>query len=207
MLCTEMALANRYVSPSYLTAASVTPETSVLNPDVENVAVKSPDPNLTALVQLGPLKLDCDRSFLSLIDGKTQYIIAESTKTTSLGKSNDVDDNGNNLYLGAILFEAAWGVCPDTMNVFTDDTGSLAFQSDNIVANRSGYIIRDFQADPRYTDRPYIKSWPFMRSYAEVPIISPLGYVIGGYCVVDNKLRTFDDGTLAVLAEISSTST
>jgi signal transduction histidine kinase/ActR/RegA family two-component response regulator len=150
------------------------------------------------------LRLDTDRSFLSLIDGTTQYMVAEATRTTSLANTN-VDEKGDPLYLGNVLFEAEWGVCPSTMRIFTDETGSLSYKTDNIVAKRSGYIIRDFRADPLYEDRPYIKSWPFMRSYAEVPLISPLGYVIGGYCVVDNRLRDFDDVTLGVLSEVSKT--
>lgn len=91
----------------------------------------------------------------------------------------------------------------------------------NIVASSTRFIIKDFQADEHFSQRPYVKGWPFMRkiseegkfgfltntlagSYAEVPIISPLGYVIGGYCVVDNKLRDFDDFTIKVLSEIGS---
>jgi hypothetical protein len=44
-----------------------------------------------------------------------------------------------------------------------------------------------------------------MRSYAEVPLVSPLGYIIGSYCVVDNKVRDFDDETVFVLNEVAQT--
>lgn len=44
-----------------------------------------------------------------------------------------------------------------------------------------------------------------MRFYAEVPIHSPTGHVIGTYCVVDNKPREgLDKPGLAALSEIAS---
>jgi hypothetical protein len=189
---------------SYLNAASVDTTMPRFDPDAGLPAKCSVDPSLTALVQLGALRLDCDRSFLSLIDGTTQYIIAEATRSTPLTNIHATPEQSG-LYLGVILLDAAWGVCPNTIKVFTDDAGHLATSEGNIVADKTRYIIRDFQADEHYITRPYVSSWPHMRSYAEVPIISPLGYVIGGYCVVDNKLRDFGDETIAVLTEVAST--
>jgi signal transduction histidine kinase len=176
-----------------------------LLPDVIPIPSLSPDPNLTALVQLGALRVDCDRSFLSLIDGNTQYIVAEATRSTSYEEKSTETNSDDNLYLGALLLDKAWGVCPNTMNVFTDEKGDLKINNSNVVADRTRYIIRDFQADDHYKERPYVKDWPHMRSYAEVPIISPLGYVIGGYCVVDNRLRDFGDETIHVLSDIGKT--
>lgn len=44
-----------------------------------------------------------------------------------------------------------------------------------------------------------------MRFYAEVPILSPTGFVIGTYCVVDDKPRdSLDKKGLDALNEISS---
>jgi signal transduction histidine kinase len=188
-----------------LTAASITPATKQLGPDgPEGPPLPSEDVNLTALVQLGALKLDCDRSFLSLIDGNTQYIIAEATRATSVQFAPDNDEiaAADKLYLGVLLMDKTWGVCPNTMKCFTGETGKLTINNSNIVADHTRYIIHDFLADDDYRERPYVKEWPFMRSYAEVPIISPLGYVIGGYCVVDNKLRNFDNKAIEALSGI-----
>ncbi|KAK6541325.1 hypothetical protein TWF694_007144 [Orbilia ellipsospora] len=188
----------------YLNAASVDFTTPNFDPNAGPSARASVDPNLTALVQLGALRLGCDRSFLSLIDGTTQYIIAEATPSTSLTNINANPEEGN-LYLGVTRLNATWGVCPNTMKLFTDDTGSFDRNQGNIIADKTRYIIKDFQAEDHYVTRPYVSGWPHMRSYAEVPVISPLGYVIGGYCVVDNKLRDFGDETITVLTEIAST--
>ncbi|KAF3927938.1 hypothetical protein ABW20_dc0108060 [Dactylellina cionopaga] len=189
---------------SYLNAASIDLTTPNFNPDAGLPARVSIDPSLTALVQLGALRLDCDRSFLSLIDGTTQYIIAEATRSTSL-TNFDATPEESGLYLGVIHLDVAWGVCPNTMKVFTDDTGSMDTTQGNIIADKTRYIINDFWEDSHYITRPYVAGWPHMRSYAEVPIISPLGYVIGGYCVVDNKLRDFGDQAISALTEIAST--
>jgi hypothetical protein len=32
-----------------------------------------------------------------------------------------------------------------------------------------------------------VKGWPHMRCYVEVPLTSSKGYVIGSYCIVDNR--------------------
>jgi signal transduction histidine kinase/CheY-like chemotaxis protein len=91
------------------------------------------------------------------------------------------------------------------MKVFTDDSGTMKIDTENIYADRTRYIIRDFQADAHYKTCPYVAGFPYMRSYAEVPLISPLGYCIGSICIVDNKLRDFGDETVETLAEIAGT--
>jgi signal transduction histidine kinase/DNA-binding NarL/FixJ family response regulator len=75
------------------------------------------------------------------------------------------------------------------MKVFTDDTGIWVANGPNVIANSSRYIIHDFRSDPHYLGKPYVSGFPHMVSYLEVPLISPLGYVLGSYCVVDNKPR------------------
>lgn len=76
--------------------------------------------------------------------------------------------------------------------------------TENITANRTRNIIRDFTSEDFYKDRPYVQNWPYFRFYAEVPLYSPSGYVLGSYCVVDNKTRTeFGDEDVAALQEIA----
>ena len=151
------------------------------------------------------MRLECDRAFISLIDGRHQYIIAEATRTMSI-RDPDRYSPDDAIYLGMQTLDIAFGVCSNTINVFADRTGKLAINSDNITADRTRYIIRDFQADEHYRTRPYVKGWPHMRYYAEVPLTCPRGYVIGSYCVVDNKLRDdFDEESFRILNEVSLT--
>lgn len=90
------------------------------------------------------------------------------------------------------------------MRLFTGQDPSRLTDGENITANRTRNIIRDFTKEDFYKNRPYVLEWPYFRFYAEVPIYSPSGYVLGSYCVVDNKPRTeFSDKEVAALQEVA----
>ncbi|RQM05062.1 hypothetical protein DH86_00003650 [Scytalidium sp. 3C] len=59
--------------------------------------------------------------------------------------------------------------------------------------------------EARFAHHPFVTGFPHMPFYAEVPVFTPSGYVIGTYTVVDNKPR-FEghDEVLSVLREISA---
>ncbi|ESZ97155.1 hypothetical protein SBOR_2468 [Sclerotinia borealis F-4128] len=162
------------------------------------------DPTLTAFAQLGAYRLNTERSFISLMDSHNQYIIAEATKSVSLLQS-DVTKPGDEIFLGARILDMHWGICPNTIQIFTakDDAGNV--KTNLVTANQTRYVMNDLSAIERYKTRPYIAGWPHMRYYAEVPIYSPDNYVIGTYCVVDNKPRYegLNDEGFAILTEIA----
>lgn len=165
------------------------------------------DPTLMAFTQLGAFRLNCQRSFISLMDGKHQYIIAEATRSVSLNDPDKYESNdpGEKVYLGARILDMQWGVCPNTIQVFTALDDSLDISTDIVTANKECYVMNDLSAIPVYATRPYVAGWPYMRFYAEVPIHSPTGYVIGTYCVVDDKPRDgLDQKGLDALNEIAS---
>lgn len=65
--------------------------------------------------------------------------------------------------------------------------------------------MNDFRTDDAYKDRPYVVNYPWFVSYLEVPLISPLGYVLGSYCVVDDRLHEFDnDETVGIMNDIAA---
>jgi signal transduction histidine kinase len=111
----------------------------------------------------------------------------------------------NDLFLGTLRMDKTWGICPKTMDFFCDTTGELKCTDPNIVGDRTKYIIKDLVADKDLKERPYVSEWPYMRSYLEVPVTSPLGYVIGGLSVIDNKLRQWDEAAVNTLTEIGNT--
>ncbi|KAJ5432575.1 uncharacterized protein N7458_011731 [Penicillium daleae] len=163
----------------------------------------STDITLTALAQLGVHRLACNRSFVSIIDGGNQHIIAEATASISL-RDKDKHLPNDGIYLGARSLDLVWGVCPHTISLFTGRDMSCAIDTDNITANRTRYIIRDFQKEDNFKDRPYVRAWPYMRFYAEVPLYSPAGFVLGSYCVVDDKPRTiFGEDDVNTLREVA----
>jgi hypothetical protein len=64
--------------------------------------------------------------------------------------------------------------------------------------------VRDFTREEYFKERPYVTEWPHFRFYAEVPIYSPSGHILGSYCVVDNKPRMeFSEEDVVALQEIS----
>lgn len=164
----------------------------------------SSNTHLTSLAQAGPLKLQCDRGFISLLDTSTHYIIAEATRTISLRQSSRYKTAEDALFLGVQALHKSYGVCPNAIATFTNL--EPAVDSHQVIANDTRYIIRDFQELQMFKERPYVKGFPHMRSYAEVPLKGPNGYVVGSYCVVDNKVRSdfFDDETVFVLTEIAN---
>lgn len=159
------------------------------------------DTTLTALAQLGTFKLSCDRAFISLINSTHQYIIGEATQTTSLLDNAIRSDDG--LCLGVRALELAFGVCPQTIQIFTSDDRTIC--TPNVYADNSRYTIKDFTADSHFRSRPYVSGWPHMRSYAEVPLKSASGFVVGSYCVVDTRPRDFDESEIQVLSSVGTT--
>lgn len=184
----------------YLSAASFPPDLPT-GPGAQPFI--NADPTLNALVQLGALRLNCDRAFLSLIDREYQFVVAEITRSHSI-REMKYDGENERVFLGVSKLEACWGVCPTTMKAFVDETGEWIRQGPNVIANRTRYIVNDFRADPAYSERSYVTGYPFFVSYLEVPLISPLGYVLGSYCVIDNKLHDFDDDeTVQIMDDIA----
>jgi hypothetical protein len=188
----------------YFAASQIQPASQAAIGDeavAEALAAPAADTTLTALAQLGTFKLGCDRAFISLINSTHQYIIGEATQSTSLLDNSIRSEDG--LYLGVRALELAFGVCAQTIQIFTSDDRTI--RTPNVYADNTRYIIKDFTADPHFVSRPYVKGWPHMRSYAEVPLKCASGYVIGSYCVVDTRPRDFDETEIRTLNDVGIT--
>jgi signal transduction histidine kinase/ActR/RegA family two-component response regulator len=139
-----------------------------------------------------------DRAFVSLIDRQYQYVVSEMTRSHSL-----VDmkcDAGDTLGIGVCKIRNCDGVGPATMMAFMDETGECV----DAIANRTRYII-DFHTHPDYMHRPYVTGYPHLTSYLGVPLVSPLGYLLGSYCVADSGPNDFDsDDVVGVMTEIAA---
>ncbi|KAK5710229.1 hypothetical protein LTR17_019064 [Elasticomyces elasticus] len=128
----------------------------------------------------------------------------EATRSTGIVRPDEHVEN-HGLMLGFSAHPLEFGVCPETVKIFSALEGTADLSTPNISATKSFYIIRDFIKDDRFRDRPYVTDWPHFRSYAEVPLTSPNGYVIGSYCVLDDKPREFDISEINILSDIAST--
>lgn len=186
---------------AYLSAASFPPG---LPTAFAEQATINADPVLNALTQLGAHRLGCARAFVSLIDRTYQYVVTEMTKSQSL-VDNSKCDAGDAVAIGVCKLRNCDGVCPATMKAFMDETGEWVKTGPDVVANRTRYIINNFRTHPDYCQRAYVLNYPYFTSYLEVPLVSPLGYLLGSYCVVDDKPNDFDhDWKVEILNDIAA---
>jgi hypothetical protein len=134
----------------------------------------SRDKASTAFAQLAALRLNVERGMVSLIDGSSQYILAEATKDTSVNSPAD-------LWLGTTILDRPAAVCE---HCFVN-TAHARDQMHTV----PGLIVDDCRLDDRFRDRPYARLEPGVRFYAGVPIVSRNGAMIGAYAVSDERPR------------------
>ncbi|TAQ84111.1 hypothetical protein B7494_g7570 [Chlorociboria aeruginascens] len=140
-----------------------TPQERKLTSSVTSSKISSPDTALTAFCQLVTWRLETQRAMISVIDGATQYFIAESTKTV------DFLDN--------------------TKHAPGDEIWTRTIE---VVPTEKGYpsfIVNDLTKDERFNELPFVKGSPFMRFYAGVPLITKRGIPIGSLFIVDSRVR------------------
>jgi hypothetical protein len=80
-----------------------------------------------------------------------------------------------------------WGVCPNTIQIFTATDDSQNVSTPLVVANQDCYVMNDLSAIEAFQHRPYVAGWPFMRFYAEVPIHSPTGLYVYSYHIMETN--------------------
>ncbi|KIN03519.1 hypothetical protein OIDMADRAFT_116731, partial [Oidiodendron maius Zn] len=142
----------------------------------ENSPRSSDDPILTAFAQLGALRLNAKRGFITLSTISKEFIIAESGQSLSLQQDNDEKDR---LWHGAGPMESS---CRSPGPVLT----SFFCES----PQETYVFISDLREDDRFKDMPVVVEEPFVRSLSAVPLRSPkTGIAIGVYGVADNKVR------------------
>jgi hypothetical protein len=87
--------------------------------------------------QLSALRLNCQRSFISLLDRSNQYILAEATQTVSLTSEDVHEHEDDALSFGQCVIDFHTGVCPGTLANFTAEDDSLDLATDYVKASRS----------------------------------------------------------------------
>jgi len=156
----------------------------------------SPDRALTAFAQLATLRLNCKRAIISFFDRNNQYILAEATQTLSLHTESD-HAPGDHIDYGVTASPKRGSICEYALN--------LPFGDTDHAKDDSVFLVPDLTKDEKFKDKPYAteRGWRF---YAGVPIISPNGYKIGAYCVVDDQPRqTLAPGEIAFLKDMATT--
>ncbi|KAJ4373932.1 hypothetical protein N0V83_002671 [Neocucurbitaria cava] len=139
------------------------------------------DASLAAFAQLAAMRLQAQRSMISLLDGQFQYILAEATPKTSLRFDSPLHKNLD-ILLGNVRIPRNWGLCERVL-----DPLALAEGDPGII------IIKDLSQSREHQNRSYVKDGPQFRFYAGVPIRSPNNTIVGSMCIFDGPER---DGML-----------
>ncbi|MBD2665343.1 multi-sensor signal transduction histidine kinase [Richelia sinica FACHB-800] len=64
-------------------------------------------------------------------------------------------------------------------------------------------IITDTFADERFVNNPVVTTYPYVRFYAGMPLITTQGYVLGTLCVIDQVPRQIDARQVSALKALS----
>ncbi|KAJ5519704.1 hypothetical protein N7463_000157 [Penicillium fimorum] len=162
---------------------------------VEYVARSTADPVLTAFAQLGTLRLNAQRSLISLFGRHEQHVLTEATRTLSL--QNDGDHNPQDeLWVGSCTMSYHRSLCKSVMN-YTPNTSNP----------RNGvFVVPDLAKDNEFKNHLDMTTFPNIRFLASSPIISPKGVVIGAYTILDDQLHEpLDTVSVQFLVDIAAT--
>ncbi|KAK5626177.1 hypothetical protein RRF57_001892 [Xylaria bambusicola] len=158
------------------------------------------DPILNALAQLGVCRTKGSRAFISLFDRAHQYIITESTTTSSLRTDPNTLDEQEPLWLRGTAIPRSNGICSKFLNTVRPDKNSTD------ITKLPVSIIRDIRQHPEVSQETCILYDSPVRGYVVVPIRSQNGIDFGEYSIVtDQPIRDYDWGEAesGLLREIS----
>jgi len=88
-----------------------------------------------------------------------------------------------------------------------DTPRSQAFCAYTIQTDKDFFIVKDATRDDRFKDNPLVTGPPDIRMYAGAPLITPEGFKLGSFCIIDTKprpegLTIFEKQTLRELADM-----
>ncbi|KAJ5337427.1 uncharacterized protein N7506_005449 [Penicillium brevicompactum] len=147
----------------------------------ENTFISQPsqDSALTSFAQLGAIRLGTRRALVSLFDKTHQHVVVEATRTLGL-IGGSVRDEHDRLRLGCCVFPKERGLC--------QQVECLNSEADEVVGY-SSLVVLDVTQNESFRSRQVLRALSDVRFYAAVPIVSPKGFTIGAYSVMDLEPR------------------
>ncbi|KAE8395082.1 hypothetical protein BDV23DRAFT_179069 [Aspergillus alliaceus] len=150
----------------------------------KNIAV---DTTLVGLAQLGAYRLGCHQAFVALIENDETCVIAEAT-IPGTGDEHRMK-SCSSLGLKTLGFHGDGSHLVDGFRESLDDTCR---------------IVLDICSDGTLSSHPFVIRFPHTRFYAEAPLRSSSGSLIGTYCVTGTVPRSlFTKSDAAILKEVA----
>ncbi|KAJ5712091.1 hypothetical protein N7488_006247 [Penicillium malachiteum] len=145
------------------------------------------DSSLTSFAQLGTLRLNAQRTLISLFGRNSQFVLAEATRDVSIHDDGS-DKAHQDLWIGCCTMSYERSLCK-TIMAHSQTTGGIP----------APLVVSDLSQVEEFKDHPDVQNKPHLRFMACSPIVSPKGILIGAYTVLDDKphdpldadLRTF----------------
>lgn len=130
---------------------------------------------LTAIAQLAALRLGARRALISLLDSRSQIVLAEATPTLPLCPESAINNASahDGLWLGCATIPRECGLC----ELVLDSGGSAV-------------VINDLQHDTRSAGHSFLKQTPSLHFYASAPLIAQSGSIVGAIAVFDDAPRS-----------------
>ncbi|CAG7922541.1 unnamed protein product [Penicillium olsonii] len=161
----------------------------------------SQESSLTCYAQLGAIRLGTERALISLFDRTHQHVIAEATPTLSL-IGGGIRDPRDRLLLGCCVLPKERGFCHHVERL-----PYAEYNQDDEIVGEDTLVVPDVQENERFNSPKRLKALTDVRFYAAVPILSPRGFTIGAYSVMDSKPRatTLDQNHLQFMKDMAAT--
>ncbi|CAG7920745.1 unnamed protein product [Penicillium olsonii] len=161
----------------------------------EHRARSTSDASLSAFAQLGVLRLDAQRSTISLFGRHEEHILTEATRTLSLRDDSD-HETPDELWVGACTMSYERSLCAAIASMSSSTNNSSC----------PVYMIPDLTQSDDHENHPDVTSYPHVRFFASAPIVSPKGIVIGAFTILDDKPRPLlDPGHQKLLTDMAAT--
>ena len=117
------------------------------------------DPTLTSLAQLGCYLLDCERSFISILDNDAQYAIAEASRNLSLNDEIKPEP-GLKAPTEASVVDLNWDVSLQALRAFTAIDDRQNVSNEHVIINQDVHVMNNMPLVEGLRERPFIPEVP-----------------------------------------------
>ncbi|CAI7566267.1 unnamed protein product [Penicillium crustosum] len=134
---------------------------------------------MTSFAQLAALRLNVERVFISVLGRDVQHIVAEATKSLNLNDPS-VNNDKDNVWLGASDTRKTWSVCKDTVSLPPNGRENADYKF---------LVVNDMTENERYKHLSFVENDPNFRFFAGTPLTTDNNINLGCLFVLDTKPR------------------